>query len=200
VLLVDGTVQALLRFKDEPRDDSRSFIEHLRPRHGVSRVLLVSGDRAEEVSDLAARVGISEIHGGQSPEAKVRIVQDETARAPTLFVGDGINDAPAIAAATVGVAFGRGNDVIAEAAGAVLLDTSLLKVDELFHIARRSRRIALESAVGGMALSAAGMACAAAGLLTPVAGAIVQEVIDVIAIVNALRAAGSSGPLHDYER
>lgn len=200
VLLVDGSPAALLRFRDEPRDDSRSFVGHLGPRHGVSRVMLVSGDRAEEVRDLAGRVGITEIYGGQSPEDKVRIVREQAALAPTLFVGDGINDAPAIAAATVGVAFGRGNDVIAEAAGAVLLDTSLMKVDELFHIARRSRRIALESAVGGMVLSAVGMGFAAAGLLSPVAGAIAQEVIDVFAILNALRAAGSPARLHDYER
>lgn len=198
VMLVGGVPSALLRFRDEPRDDSRSFVDHLAPRHGVKRVMLVSGDRTEEVRDLAARVGIVEVHGGQSPEDKVRIVRREAEAAPTLFVGDGINDAPAIAAATVGLAFGRGNDVIAEAAGAVLLDTSLLKVDELFHIARRSRRIALESAIGGMVLSAVGMGFAAAGLLAPVAGAIAQEVIDVVVILNALRAAGTSGPLHDY--
>jgi heavy metal-(Cd/Co/Hg/Pb/Zn)-translocating P-type ATPase len=200
VMLVDGAVQAVLRFRDEPRDDSRSFVQHLAPRHGVTRVMLVSGDRAEEARYLAERVGITEIHGGQSPEDKVRIVTDETAKAPTLFVGDGINDAPAIAAATVGLAFGRGSDVIAEAAGAVLLDTSLLKVDELLHIARRLRRVALQSAVGGMALSVVGMGFAAAGFLTPVAGAVSQEVIDVFAILNALRAASPPARLHDYER
>jgi len=162
--------------------------------------MLVSGDRAEEVRYLAERVGIEEIHGGQSPEDKVRIVREETARAPTLFVGDGINDAPAIAAATVGLAFGRNNDVIAEAAGAVLLDTTLVKVDELFHVAARLRRIALQSAVGGMALSAGGMAFAAAGFLTPVAGAVAQEIIDVLAIANALRASHSPARLHDYDR
>lgn len=162
--------------------------------------MLVSGDRAAEVQDLALRIGITEIRGGQSPEDKVRIVREEMANAPTLFVGDGINDAPALAAATVGLAFGRGNDVIAEAAGAVLLDTSLVKVDELFHIARRLRRIALQSAVLGMALSAAGMGFAAAGFLSPVAGAVLQEVIDVLAIANALRASRPPARLHDYAR
>ena len=200
VMLVDAAVVAVLRFRDEPRDDSRSFVEHLAPRHGVSRVMLVSGDRAEEARYLAERVGITEIHGGQSPEDKVRIVTEEAAKAPTLFVGDGINDAPAIAAATVGLAFGRGSDIIAEAAGAVLLDTSLIKVDELFHIAQRLRRVALQSAVGGMALSIVGMAFAAAGFLTPVAGAVAQEVIDVFAILNSLRAARSPTRLHDYDR
>jgi len=200
VLLVDGAPAAVLRFRDEPREDSRSLIEHLAPRHGVHRVMLVSGDRVAEVADLARRIGITEVHGGQSPEDKVRIVHEEMAKAPTLFVGDGINDAPALTAATVGVAFGRNNDIIAGAAGAVLLDTSLVKVDELFHIARRLRRIALQSAVFGMTLSAAGMGFAAAGFLSPVAGAVVQEVIDVFAIVNALRASQSPARLHDYVR
>ena len=198
VLVVDDAPAAVLRFRDEPREDSRSLVEHLAPRHGVARVMLVSGDREAEVSDLAHRIGISEIHGGQSPEDKVRIVREETAKAPTLFVGDGINDAPALAAATVGVAFGRSNDVIAEAAGAVLLDTSLVKVDELFHIARRLRRVALQSAIFGMAFSAVGMGFAAAGFLSPVAGAVLQEIIDVFAIANALRAARPPERLHDY--
>jgi heavy metal translocating P-type ATPase len=200
VMLVDGDAAAVLRFRDEPREDSRSLVEHLAPRHGVKRVMLVSGDREAEVRDLALRIGITIIHGGQSPEEKVGIVRDEMAKAPTLFVGDGINDAPALAAATVGLAFGRGNDIIAEAAGAVLLDASLVKVDELLHIAQRLRRIALQSAVGGMALSAAGMGFAAAGFLSPVAGAVFQEVIDVLAIANALRASQPPARLHDYAR
>jgi len=200
VLLVDGRAAAVLRFRDEPREDSRSLIEHLAPRHAVTRVMLVSGDRVAEVADLAARIGITEVRGGQSPEDKVRIVHEEMAKAPTLFVGDGINDAPALAAATVGVAFGRNNDIIAGAAGAVLMDTALVKVDELFHIARRLRRIALQSAVFGMALSAAGMGFAAAGYLSPVAGAVFQEIIDVFAIVNALRASQPPPRLHDYSR
>jgi heavy metal translocating P-type ATPase len=198
VLLVDGAPAALLRFRDEPRDESRPFVQHLGPRHGIRRVMLVSGDRAAEVSDLARRVGIEEVHGGTTPEEKVAIVVRETEKAPTLFVGDGINDAPAIAAATVGLAFGRGNDITAEAAGAVLLDTSLVKVDELFHVARRLRRVALESAVFGMALSLGGMGLAAAGQLSPVAGAVFQEIIDVLAIANALRAGTSPARLHDF--
>ena len=198
VMLVDGVVAALLRFRDEPREDSRSLVEHLAPRHGVKRVMLVSGDRAAEVEALAVRIGITAVHGGQSPEDKVRIVREEMAKAPTLFVGDGINDAPALAAATVGLAFGRGSDIITEAAGAVLLDTSLVKVDEFFHIARRLRQIALQSAVFGMALSAGGMGFAAAGYLSPVAGAVFQEVIDVLAIANALRASRAPARLHDY--
>jgi heavy metal translocating P-type ATPase len=198
VMLVDGVPAAVLRFRDEPREDSRSLVQHLAPRHGVKRVMLVSGDRVEEAQDLADRIGITSVHGGQSPEDKVRIVREEMAKAPTLFVGDGINDAPALAAATVGLAFGRASDIITEAAGAVLLEASLVKVDELFHIARRLRRVALQSAVFGMALSAAGMGFAAAGFLTPVAGAVFQEVIDVLSIANALRASRSSGPLHDY--
>ena len=200
VMLVDGASAAVLRFRDEPREDSRSLVQHLAPSHGVKRVMLVSGDRMREVEDLAARIGITEVRGGQSPEDKVRIVREEMSKAPTLFVGDGINDAPALAAATVGLAFGRANDIIAEAAGAVLLDPSLVKVDELFHIARRLRRIALQSAILGMALSTAGMGLAAAGFLSPVAGAVFQEVIDVLAIANALRASQTSGPLHDYAR
>ena len=120
--------------------------------------LLVSGDRESEVRYLAGAVGISEIYAGQSPEQKVAIVREETNRAKTVFVGDGINDAPAMQAATVGIAFGLNSDVAAEAADAVILESSLGKVDELIHIGRRMRSIALQSAVGGMALSALGHA------------------------------------------
>jgi P-type E1-E2 ATPase len=147
---------------------------------------------------LADIVGIAHVYASQSPEEKVAIVRDETAKAPTLFVGDGINDAPALATATVGIAFGQASEVITEAAGAVILDSMLERVDELLHIGRRMRRIALQSAVGGMALSAIGMAAAAAGWLSPVAGALTQEAIDVIAVVNALRAALPPRTLRDF--
>jgi P-type E1-E2 ATPase len=91
---------------------------------------LVSGDREPEVRYLADRVGITDVHAGQIPEQKVAITQAETARAPTLFVGDGINDAPALVAVTVGIAFGHRSDIATEAAGAVIMDTSLKRVDE----------------------------------------------------------------------
>jgi heavy metal translocating P-type ATPase len=198
VVLAGGKVAGLLRFHDAPRGESRSFVEHLPRRHAFTRMMLVSGDRASEVAYLANEVGISEIHAGKSPEDKVAIVTAETAKAPTMFLGDGINDAPALLAATVGVAFGRTSDVTAEAAGAVILEDSLKAVDELFHLARMLRSVALQSAVGGMLLSVAGMAVAAAGLLPPAAGALVQEAIDFLAILNALRMSLPVRPLSDF--
>lgn len=198
VILIDGHYAATVRFRDEPRREGASFIRHLRPKHRFNRVLLVSGDRASEVRYLADRVGIEEVYSGQSPEQKVGIVRLETQRANTLFLGDGINDAPALAVATVGIAFGQASDITTEAAGAVIMESSLEKVDELFHIGRRMRSIALQSALGGMALSLIGMLVAAAGYLPPVGGAIVQEVIDVLAVLNALRVAIPPKALTDY--
>jgi P-type E1-E2 ATPase len=152
-------------------------------------VLIVSGDRESEVRYLAEQVGIKEIYAQQSPEQKLALVRAETMNAKTLYVGDGINDAPAMMAATVGIAIGQNSDVTAEAAGVVIMDSSLKKVDEFMHISRRMRIIALQSAVGGMTLSVIGMIVAATGHLSPVSGAITQEVIDVLAVLNALRAA-----------
>jgi heavy metal translocating P-type ATPase len=198
VVLIDRRYAATFRFRDEPRAEGAPFIHHLMPKHRFERVLLVSGDREAEVRYLADQVGIQEVYAGQTPEQKLEIVRRETQRATTVFLGDGINDAPALTAATVGVAFGQQSDIIAEAAGAVVLDSSLQKVDELLHVGYRLRAIALQSAVGGMALSLCGMLFAAAGYLLPVAGAIMQEVIDVIAVVNALRAAIPPKQLTDY--
>lgn len=187
ILLVDGDYVATLRFRDAPRTESRPFITHLAPSHKVNRILLLSGDRDAEVRYLAGEVGITEVLSSQSPEQKVAVVKAESARARTLFVGDGINDAPAMQAATVGVAFGQNSDITAEAADAVVLEASLSKVDELIHIGRRMRRIAMQSAVGGMGVSMIGMLLAAAGYLPPVTGAVAQEIIDVAAVLNALR-------------
>lgn len=197
VVLIDGTYAATFRFRDAPREDGRSFITHLRPKHGIQRVLLVSGDRLSEVEYLARNVGITEIHASQTPEQKLELVRRETKLADTVFMGDGINDAPALAAATVGIAFGQTSDVTGEAASAVVLDNSLSRVDELFHIGRHMRRIALQSAVGGIGLSLIGVGFAAAGLLPPVAGAITQEVIDILAILNAIRATFAPRVLSD---
>lgn len=189
VVAIDGCYAAALRFRDAPRAESRSFISHLGPQHQFAHILIVSGDRESEVRYLAEQVGITEIYAQQSPEQKLALVRAETVRAKSLYVGDGINDAPAMMAATVGVAIGRNSDVTAEAAGVVIMDSSLKKVDEFMHISRRMRIIALQSAVGGMTLSVVGMIMAATGHLSPVSGAITQEVIDVLAVLNALRAA-----------
>jgi heavy metal translocating P-type ATPase len=197
VVVIDGRYAATFRFRDAPRTDSLPFVSHLGPKHHFDRVMLVSGDRASEVNYLAEQVGITEIYAEQSPEQKLALVRAETAKAKTLYVGDGINDAPAMMAATVGMAIGRNSDVTAEAAGVVIMDNSLTKVDEFMHISRRMRNIALQSAVGGMALSIIGMIFAATGHLSPVSGAIAQEIIDVLAVLNALRAAFPPKVIHD---
>jgi heavy metal translocating P-type ATPase len=200
VILIDERYAATYRFRDEPRAEGAEFVEHLVPKHGFEKVMLVSGDRLSEVQYLAEQVRISEVYASQSPEQKLEIVRRETARAETVYVGDGINDAPAMVAATVGLAMGQRSEVTTEAAGAVLMDNMLGKVDELLHIGARMRRIALQSAIGGITLSLAGMLLAACGYLPPVAGAIAQEIIDVVAVLNALRAAWFPRQLTDYER
>jgi heavy metal translocating P-type ATPase len=199
LVFVDGRYAATFRFHDAPRTESRSFVDHLKPKHAVEKVMLVSGDRESEVRYLADEVGITEVHASQAPEQKVAIVEKETGRGRTLFLGDGINDAPALMAATVGVAFGPNSDITSEAAGAVIMTTSLAKVDELFHISDRMRTIALQSALGGMALSILGMIVAAAGYLPALEGAIAQEIIDLVAVLNAVRVALPTRTMSDFE-
>ncbi len=197
VVAIDGNYAAKLQFRDAPRPESRSFVDHLGPKHQFNRIMIISGDRDAETRFLADQVGITEVYSQQSPEEKLAIVRRETAKTKTLYVGDGINDAPAMMAATVGMAIGQNSDVTAEAAGVVIMDNSLTRVDEFIHISHRMRSIALQSAVGGMALSIIGMFLAASGYLTPVSGALSQEVIDVLAVLNALRAAFPPKVIHD---
>lgn len=198
LVFLNDEYAAALRFHDAPRHDTKPFVHHLNPSHQVNRVLLVSGDRESEVRYLAQEVGITEVHAGQTPEQKVAIVESETKRARTLFIGDGINDAPALMTATVGVAFGPNSDVTSEAADAVILTASLGKVDELIHVSHRMRSIALQSALGGMAASFLGMIAAALGYLPPLEGAVLQEVIDLVAVVNAVRVAMPTRDLADF--
>lgn len=198
IVLIDDVYAATLQFRDEVRTDSSSFINHLQPNHLFDKVMLVSGDRESEVRYLADKVGIKHVYFSQSPEQKLELVRKETQTAKTVFLGDGINDAPSLTAATIGIAFGQNSDITGESADAVIMDSSLLKVDELFHIGARMRKIALQSAVGGMALSVIGMVFAGLGYLTPVAGAVTQEIIDVLAILNALRAAIPPKSLSDF--
>jgi heavy metal translocating P-type ATPase len=198
LVFVDERFAAALSFHDVSRPDSGNFLKHLPGLHRINKVMLVSGDREAAVRYLAKTLGITEVRAGRSPEEKADIVAHENRLAKTLFVGDGINDAPALKTAAVGVAFGAGNDVASEAADAVILSPSIAKIDELMHIGARMRTIALQSAVGGIALSLIGMAAAAGGCLSPVRGAVLQEFIDLAAVLNAVRAAWPPRRLTDY--
>lgn len=187
VVLINNKLAGIFRFRDTLRLEGYSFISHLAPIHQFKKIMIVSGDRPSEVEYLAKKLGIKEVFASQTPEQKVDIVREETAKAPTLFMGDGINDAPALATATVGVAFGHQNIIATEAAGAVILESSLAKVDELIHISALMRQTALVSAGGGMLLSVIGMYFAGIGMIQPVVGALLQEGIDVLAILYALQ-------------
>lgn len=198
IVVVEKSYAGTYVFRDELRRDGQVFLNHLKPNHSFNRIMLVSGDRESEVRYLADQVGIAEVYFEQSPEQKLAIVEKETKMAQTIFLGDGINDAPALMAATVGIALGQNSEVIGEASDAIIMDSSLKKVDEFLHISKRMRHIALQSAIGGMALSVVGMIVASFGYLPPVAGALTQELIDVVAVLNALRVAFLPKSLSDF--
>ncbi len=198
ILLRDGELAGVLRFLDEPRGESKPFLTHLGPKHAITEIVLLSGDRPAEVEQFASSMGLTHVYGGMSPEQKLDVVRQLTAKAPTLYLGDGINDAPAMMAATAGIALGVNSDITTEAAGAVILQSSLASVDELIHIGSRMRRIAITSALGGMLLSLAGMCAASLGYLTPIQGAISQEAIDLLSILNSLRMILPVGQLSDF--
>jgi heavy metal translocating P-type ATPase len=185
---VDGRMAGHIVMSDPLREDAPEMLAALR-REGIGRILLATGDRVEVARQVTDGLGLDGIRAGLTPDGKVLLVVSERKNGPVMMVGDGVNDAPALAAADVGVAMGaRGAAASAEAADVVLLVDQVNRIGAGIEIARRSRRIALESVVAGIGLSVLGMIAAGLGYLTPVQGAIMQEVIDVAVILNALRA------------
>jgi heavy metal translocating P-type ATPase len=185
---VDGQNVGAIILADELRRETPRAIQSLRTA-GVSRIVMVTGDRAEAAETIGAALDLDAVLADREPSDKVDAVVTEQRQNPTVMVGDGINDAPALAAANVGIAMGaRGASASSEAADVVILVDRLDRVSDAVSIARRTRGIALQSIISGMAMSGLAMFFAAIGLLPPVAGALTQEAIDVAVILNALRA------------
>ena len=189
-LSIEGNVSAALVLDDPIRPESARVIRSLR-RAGVTRIAMVTGDHQGVADLVGSAIGVDAVLAERTPSDKVDAVTEERRTADGLLamVGDGINDAPALAAADVGVAMGaRGATASSEAADIVITVDRLDRLPEAITIARRSRHIAVQSVIAGMAMSIVAMLVATTGILPPVAGAIVQEAIDVVVILNALRA------------
>src|SRR6516225_5368862 len=185
---VDGRTIGAILLADELRRDTPRAVQALRSA-GVSRIVMVTGDRSDAAETIGAALDLDAVLANREPADKVDAVASEQRRYPTVMVGDGINDAPALAAANVGVAMGaRGASASSEAADVVILVDRLDRVSDAVTIAKRTHGIALQSIIAGMRLSALAMTVAASGFLPPIAGALTQEVIDVAVILNALRA------------
>ncbi|MBK1660384.1 heavy metal translocating P-type ATPase [Paracraurococcus ruber] len=188
LVAADGAPAGLLVLADPPRADAAAMLATARSA-GIRRIVLLSGDRAAVADSVGAALGVDAVLAERSPAEKVAAVLREKPQGPVLMLGDGVNDAPALAAADIGVAMGaRGAAASAEAADAVVLVDRIDRLAEAMRIARRARGIALQSVAAGIGLSVLGMLAAAAGYLTPVQGAVLQEAIDVAVILNALRA------------
>ncbi|NWG25322.1 MAG: cadmium-translocating P-type ATPase [Pseudorhodoplanes sp.] len=187
---IDGRHAGEIVLADELRAGAQALLARLRAL-GIARIVLATGDRRDVARAVTAGLDIDAVRAELTPDQKVLVVLSERKNGPVMMAGDGVNDAPALAAADVGVAMGaRGAAASAEAADVVLLVNQVDRIAPAIAIARRSRRIALESVVAGIGLSVCGMIAAAFGHLTPVQGALLQEVIDVAVILNALRALG----------
>jgi heavy metal translocating P-type ATPase len=185
---IGGAVAGVIVLEDRIRGDAGSVLAELR-KAGVERIVLASGDRSDIAGRVGQELGVDAVLGDLTPEGKLAAVRREVASAPVMMVGDGVNDAPALAAANVGVAMGaRGAAASSEAAGIVLLVDKLAPLAKAINVARRTRTIALQSVVVGLGLSVGAMIVAAFGYLTPVQGALLQEGIDIAVIFNALRA------------
>jgi heavy metal translocating P-type ATPase len=192
---VDGRLAGVLILADELRAGTEALLQRLRAA-GIERIVLATGDRHDVAQAVVQGLSIDAVRAELTPDQKILVVLSERKNGPVMMIGDGVNDAPALAAADVGLAMGaKGAAASAEAADVVLLIDQLDRVAPAIDIAQRSRRIALQSVYAGIGLSVAGMIAAALGHLTPVEGAIFQEVIDVAVILNALRALYDRGSL-----
>lgn len=186
-IAVEGDPVAFMAMADAVRPDAAATLQRLHAA-GLNRILMVTGDDAETAQAIAAQLAIDEVRSDCSPAEKVAVVAAEQARQPTVMIGDGLNDAPALAAANVGVAMGaRGATASSEAADVVILVDRVDRVAEAVSIAQRTRAIALQSIVVGLGLSGIAMIFAAFGYIPPVAGAFLQQGVDIAVIVNALR-------------
>lgn len=185
---IDNRMAGTLTMADALREGTAELIANLR-KLGIRRILLATGDRRAVTETVTKGLGLDAVRADLTPDQKVLLVLSEHKHGPVMMVGDGVNDAPALAAADIGIAMGaRGAAASAEAADIVLLVDHLDRLLPGIEIAQRSRRIALQSVVAGIGLSVLGMIAAAFGYLTPVQGALLQELIDVAVILNALRA------------
>jgi P-type E1-E2 ATPase len=185
---VDGQYAGELVFADELRAGTEALLSGLR-EFGVERIVLATGDRRDVAESVTANLSFDAVRSELTPDQKILVVLAERKHGPVMMVGDGVNDAPALAAADLGVAMGaRGTAASAEAADVVLLVDRLDRLLPGIRIARRARQIALQSVYAGLGLSFAGMVAAAFGFISPVQGALLQETIDVAVILNALRA------------
>jgi P-type E1-E2 ATPase len=187
---VDGRVAGSLGLSDALRPDAAGAIGLLRAA-GVTRVAILSGDVRSAAEDIGRRLDVDEVHADLTPEDKLRLVRatQEAGDGAVVMVGDGINDAPALAAADVGIAMASTEATVSsEAADVVIPGDRIARVAEAVSIGRRSLGIARQSVLAGLSLSGVAMVAAAFGYLPPVAGALLQEVIDVAVILNALRA------------
>ena len=187
-IAVDGEPSGVLILNDALRAGTAKLLGELRAL-GIERIVLATGDRGEVARFIAFGLPIDLVRADLTPDQKVLTVLSERKRGPVMMIGDGVNDAPALAAADIGVAMGaKGAAASAEAADVVLLVDHLDRVLPAIRIARRARAIALQSVAAGIGLSVAAMIAAAFGFLPPVEGALFQEIIDVAVIFNALRA------------
>jgi P-type E1-E2 ATPase len=185
---VDGMLVGMLVLADELRAGTEAMLRSLREL-GVERIVLATGDRRDVADSVAAGLSIDAVRSDLTPDQKTLVVLTERKNGPVMMIGDGVNDAPALAAADLGLAVGaKGAAAAAEVADVVLLVDQLDRVPPALKIARRSRLIALQSVYAGIGLSVAGMIAAALGFVAPVQGALIQEIIDVAVILNALRA------------
>jgi P-type E1-E2 ATPase len=188
---VDGHVAGVIVMADDLRPDATRIVERLRAE-GVRYVAMLSGDRRSVAERIGRELGVDRVYSDQSPEQKLEVVRSlraDDGLSPVMMVGDGVNDAPALALADLGVAMGvAGATVSSETADAVITVDRIDRVADAVHIGRRALHIARQSVIAGMSLSIVAMGVAAAGYLPPIAGALLQEVIDLAVILNALRA------------